>query len=102
MKSNYDFSKGKRNPYAKVALKDDSVDIFETDWYKEAEKEMTIGDTIRGYRELMGLTQAQLGEKLGGQSRHYVSDLERDRRSPSKEVAKKLSKIFSISTDNFL
>jgi DNA-binding XRE family transcriptional regulator len=81
---------------------EEEVNAFDTDWYKKTKSEMNVGDAIRGYRELMGLTQEQLGNLLGGKTRHFVSDLERGQRLPSKEVAKELSKIFQISIEHFI
>lgn len=87
----------------KLKIKEDEyVNAFETEWYKNTDNEMTVGDTIKAYRELMGITQDQLGQRIGGQSRHFISDLERSRRLPSKEIAKKLSKVFMVTTDHFL
>lgn len=82
---------------------DDAVVLVrDTSWYKKMKKTMTPGKEIRGHRELLGITQEQLGEKLGGKSRQYVSDLENGRRSVSKELAKQFAEIFGISVERFI
>jgi len=80
---------------------DELVDIFETDFYKEIKKKMIPGDYVRIYRENHGLTQSDLGKKLGV-SRAFICDIEKGRRSISKEMAKKLSKMFNISISRFI
>jgi plasmid maintenance system antidote protein VapI len=77
------------------------VDIFETDLYKRFKKRITPGDYVETYRENLGLTQAALGEKVG-MSRAYVCDLEKNRRPVTKEMAKKLSKVFDVSVACFI
>lgn len=91
-----------RKLMVKDAADDTAVSIRKTSWYKEMKKTMTPGKEIRGHRELMGMTQEQLGENLGGKSRQFVSDLENDRRSVSKELAKQFSWIFGVSADRFI
>ena len=78
------------------------VNIFNTTWYKEVKNSTTPGETIKIYRENLGLTQAELGKKLGKFSRQKISDMERGVRSISKEVAKKLSQLFEVSADRFI
>ena len=73
---------------------DKLVDIFKTDWFKKANQSATPGESIRIYRRNKGLTQAELGRRLGNYTKQHISDMENSRRSISKEVAKKLSKIF--------
>ena len=80
---------------------DELVDFFETDIYKDFKKRMTPGDYVRMYRENMNLTQAALGEKVG-MSRAYVCDVEHGRRAISKDIAKKLSKLFKISASHLI
>jgi predicted transcriptional regulator len=81
---------------------DELVEITETDWWKEIRSQMTPGDTMKNYRENLGISQAKLGEKLGGLSRHKISDYENGRRSIGKELAKKLAKHFDISIERLL
>lgn len=81
---------------------DELIDIFQTDWFKDIDKATTPGDSIRIYRENIGLTQEELGKQLGNFSRQNISDMEHGRRSISKETAKKLSKLFNVPIDRFL
>jgi DNA-binding XRE family transcriptional regulator len=68
----------------------------ESDWFKKIEKEATPGKVINIYRENLGLSQAELGKKIG-KSIQYISDLENARRNVSIDVAKQLAAIFDIS-----
>jgi DNA-binding XRE family transcriptional regulator len=81
---------------------DEVVNVFETDWYKSRKSAMTPGKCLRIYRENKDLTQDELGQKLGGLSRRYVSDLETGRRGISKKVAKALSNLFKQPIARFL
>jgi antitoxin component HigA of HigAB toxin-antitoxin module len=88
-----------------VALKEDEEEYIvasETDWYKETKESTTLGDVVRIYRDNSGYSQSKLGQLLGGLSRHRISDIENDRRGISKDMAKKLSKIFKIPVDRFI
>ncbi|MBA4391922.1 MAG: XRE family transcriptional regulator [Desulfobacca sp.] len=85
-----------------VDVAEERVKIVETDWYREIKASTTPGDTVRIYRENLGLTQAELGRKLGKYSRQKISDIEHSKRSISKEAAKKLSAIFSVPVERFL
>lgn len=85
-----------------VNIEDDIVDPFESDWYKEVAEERTPGDALKLYRENAGMTQEELGTKLGSHSRQYVSDLENNRRSISKNMAKKLAELFDTSVERFI
>jgi DNA-binding XRE family transcriptional regulator len=78
------------------------VDVFETEWYKARKKGMTPGKSMRIYRDNAKMTQEELGQKLGGFSRHYVSDLEAGTRSISKAIAKTLSDLFDQPVSRFL
>ena len=81
---------------------DAAIDVFKTDWYKETKNKMTPADYMKIYRENINLSQAELGEKLGGLSRQYVSDLEKGRRGISKQIAKKLADILDVPVKRFL
>jgi antitoxin component HigA of HigAB toxin-antitoxin module len=81
---------------------EERVKIVETDWYRDIKSATTPGDVVRIYRENLGLTQAELGRKLGKYSRQKISDIEHSKRSISKEVAKKFSTIFTVPVDRFL
>ncbi len=78
------------------------VNIFDTHWYKAIKKTISPGDTLRIYRQNFGLTQAELGQKLGKFTRQKISDMENNKRSISKAVAKKLSEIFDVPIERFL
>lgn len=81
---------------------DDLVDVFETDWYRTVKSGMAPGDNLRTYRETHGLTQARLGELLGGVPRQHVSNMEREVRSISLKNARKLAQIFQVSPEKFI
>ena len=81
---------------------DDLVDVFETDWYRSIKSGMAPGDNLRTYRENYGLTQAKLGELLGGVPRQHVSNMEREVRSISLKTARKLAQIFQVSPEKFI
>ncbi|MCD6273497.1 MAG: helix-turn-helix transcriptional regulator [Deltaproteobacteria bacterium] len=78
------------------------VNLFETDWYQDIKHQVTLGEIVRMYRENLGMTQAELGQKLGNLTRQKISDMEHNRRSISKEVAKRLSQIFGVKAERFL
>jgi DNA-binding XRE family transcriptional regulator len=54
------------------------------------------------YRELHKMTQAELGEKLGGLPRQHISNMERGMRAISLATAKKLSAFFKVSVERFI
>ena len=81
---------------------EEHVNIFETDWYRSIKSGMTPGDNLRIYRENHGLTQARLGEMLGGVPRQHISNMERELRSISLRTARKLAEIFKISPEKFI
>ena len=84
-----------------VKYDDDIVDCHDADWFKEVEPELTPASNLAFYRKLMKMTQAELGEKLGI-SKQVISDMEHERRSISKAMAKELSKIFDVSVERFI
>jgi transcriptional regulator with XRE-family HTH domain len=63
--------------------------------------EKSIGQAIREARNKKGLTQKQLGEKIG-YSRTYLADLEGDRYSPGWEVVRKLAKELKINLNSLI
>ena len=81
---------------------EETVDIFATDWYREIQSKTTPGDTLKIYRENHGLTQARLGEMLGGIPRQHVSNMERGIRPVSMKTARKLAKIFKVPPGKFV
>lgn len=78
------------------------TDPFNSEWYKKTKKSMTPGDYIKIYRENRSWTQGKLGNKLGGLSRQYISDLENGRRGISKDIAKKLAALFEVPVQRFI
>lgn len=62
---------------------------------------MTIGEKIQINRKSLGLSQEQLGEKVGV-SRQAVSKWEQGTAMPELDKVITLSKVFSISTDDLL
>ncbi len=97
------FLKSKFGTDVKVVKDDEELlNIFETGWYKEVRKAITPGETLKIYRENIGLSQAELGKKLGKFTRQKISDMENGKRNISKEVAKKLSLIFEVPIDKFI
>lgn len=70
---------------------EDVVNALETDWYKRTMAAMTPGKALRIYRENAGLTQAALGERIGGVPRQHISNMENGKRPIGKENAKRLA-----------
>jgi len=81
---------------------DELVDVFETEWYKNINSEMTPGKNMRIYRKIHKMTQEELGEMMGGISKQNISHMERGIRSISKVNAKLLAKIFDVPVDRFI
>lgn len=75
--------------------------ISQSDWFQKIGKKTTAGDVVKIYRENARLSQEQLGEKIG-KTRHFVSDLETERRGVSVTIAKKLSALFGVSIERLL
>jgi antitoxin component HigA of HigAB toxin-antitoxin module len=91
-----------RNRYSKYLVDDPLLDYFETDFHKMIEARMTPGVYISNMRDVHGLTQDELGAKLGGVRASRISDWENDRRAVSKKYAKALAAIFKLPADCFL
>ena len=81
---------------------EETVNIFETDWYREIKTSTKPGENLRIYLENHGLTQAKLGEMLGGIPRQHISNMERGTRAISLKTARKLAKLFRISVEKFV
>lgn len=77
------------------------IDVLETEEYREFKKNIKPGDYLRIYRENAGLSQVELGEKLGV-ARSYICDIEHHRRETSKAFAKQLADFFKVSVAKFL
>lgn len=78
------------------------VEVTKSSWYKKIKKQLSSGENVKIYRELIGWTQAELGEQLGGIPRQNISNIEHNRRAISKGVALKLSKLFNVAIDKFI
>lgn len=85
-----------------VEREDKAVDYFKTDLHKKVSATMTPGLWVRHLREAHGLSQAQLGEKMGGVKASRISDWENNQRAVSKTAAKGLSKLFGVPADRFI
>jgi DNA-binding XRE family transcriptional regulator len=81
---------------------DETVNLFETAWYKDTRVGMSPGENLKIYRENNSLAQAKLSELLGGIPRQHVLNMERGIRSISLKTARKLSKLFRVSPDKFI
>jgi DNA-binding XRE family transcriptional regulator len=77
------------------------LDIFETEAYREFKRNVKPGDYARIYRENAGLSQVELGEKLGV-ARSYICDVEHHRREISKHFAHLLADFFNVSVARFV
>ena len=81
---------------------DELVEVTKSDWYRDIRKQLTPVENMRIYRELHGLTQDELGKKLGKFTRQNISNMERGHRDISKATAKKLAELFEVSVEKFL
>ena len=84
-----------------IQEEDDLIDARDMDWYKDDLWTETPGDNLRFYRKLVGITQKDLADMLG-MTKQHISDMERGKRSISKETAKELAYIFRVSPVRFL
>jgi DNA-binding XRE family transcriptional regulator len=90
--------------YEKVEIinnDDDLVDITETAWYRERANKSTPGQVLKRYRKRNGMSQTELGEKLGI-AKQNVSAMERGVRGISKAMAHELAEIFQVSPGRFI
>ena len=83
-------------------LDEELIEVTKSDWYKSIKKQLLPGESIRIYREIHGLTQADLGVKLGGIQRQNISNMESGSRKVSKKMARKLAEIFDVSIEKFI
>jgi len=88
---------------SKLKISDDETagDVFATDWYKSTKAGMTPGLVMRHYRQMGGMTQAQLAEKLSI-PRQHVSNMERGQRPISLATARRLAALFDVPTGRFV
>ena len=80
-------------------MNDEWVNIKDTDWYKEMK--YSPASNLAFYRKEKKLTQASLGNMLGV-PKQYISDMEHERRSISKEIAKKIASALDSPVGLFL
>ena len=105
---NWMISRLKKEYKTRLIIKEDIneeeelVDVFETEWFSSIKSQMAPGENIKIYRENAGLTQTELGEKLGNVPRQNISLMEKGKRGISKETAKKLSKVFKVPVSRFI
>ncbi len=69
---------------------DEWVNIDDSEWYKQMKEKYSPSSNLAFYRKEKKLTQTVLGERLGV-PKQYVSDMEHDRRTISKEMAKRIA-----------
>lgn len=89
-------------PSLKVQPEEELVELRTTDWYADIKAKTKPGDVMRIYRENHKWSQAELGRRLGGVTRHRVSDWECGRRMLSKGVAKKLAKLLGVPVERLI
>ena len=82
-------------------IDDEWVNIKDTDWYKDMKKTYSPGSNLAFYRKEKKLTQESLGSILGV-TKQYVSDMEHERRSISKDMAKKIAHVLECPVTLFL
>ena len=95
-----------KSNYTQVIVEEDDddeeyVEITETEWYKNIQKELTPAKTLKLLRNRDNLTQTALAEKLGIQVQN-VSGMETGIRTISPRTARKLGEIFGTNYKNFL
>ena len=81
---------------------EESVNIFESNWYKQISATLTPGDAMKVYRENHSFTLAELSKKLGDLTVEEISEMERNKRRINLDVAKKLSHLFEVPIERFL
>ena len=81
---------------------DEKVEVFQTDWYKRIKKKLTPGTYMKVFRQNKGMTQAQLGQALGGLPRQHISNMENGSRPISKKIALRLAELFDVSVEKFI
>jgi len=82
--------------------KETYIDPFTSDWFMEVKESLVPADYLKTDRENMGLTQKELGLKIGNFSRQYISDLENGRKNISLTSARKLSDLFNRPVNRYI
>jgi ribosome-binding protein aMBF1 (putative translation factor) len=93
-----------RNRYAAYLTpiqEEEYVPIAETEWYQNMVHEMTPSRYLKTSRETLGFSQAHLGELIEVPASR-ISDYETGQRTISKEIAKKLARVFKTSPAAFI
>ena len=80
---------------------DTSVDYFRTQEHRKIAAGMTPGKHLRTLRDMAGMTQAQLAERLGIRPSR-VSDFEHDREAMGRAMAKRVAALFGTSPALFV
>jgi len=88
----------------------EAVDIVEDDdetltpessrWFEETP--VSPGTAMKIYRKMHGMTQMELGDKLGGIETPEISKMETGKRNISIKTARKLAKLFDVSAERFI
>lgn len=95
-----------RSQYGEVEViensDDELIEVKHSDWYRSIRGTITPGENLRIYREMHGLTQDQLAERIGNISRRNISDMERGHKVIIESVAEKLADFFDVSVEKFL
>jgi DNA-binding XRE family transcriptional regulator len=95
-----------RKEHAEIIIIDDEgeeiVPAKKTAFYRETRENTEPGDVMRLYRTMRGMTQEELGEKMGGINRQNISAMENGSRRISLKNSKKLSEIFDVPYKRFL
>lgn len=60
----------------------------------------TFGQHVRDLREKLDLSLRELGEKLGGKTAAFLSDIELGRRFPSPEVLEKMAHVLRTTVED--
>ena len=80
---------------------DELINVAETAWYRERKENSSPEQVLRRYRRRNGMSQAELGRKLGI-AKQNISAMERGSRGISKKMAHELAEIFQISPGRFI
>ena len=95
-----------RHEYRDVEVIEDEdeelVEVVNSDWYRALRSTISPGENLRIYRELHGLTQEELGKKLGRFTRQHISNMENGHKPISKAMVKKLAELFQVSVEKFM
>ncbi len=65
--------------FSKLGPDEELIEVSNSDWYQTIREQTTPGENMRIYRELHGLSQQQLGSKLGRLTRQNISNMEHGR-----------------------